>query len=398
MNREGTVTNARHSTVDADAVDLVIGTNWNRHDVAALQLYFRGISGNTGSFTALGGGQYEITGSGFDIWNVTSYSWGEPGAVNHDEFHFAYMTSDTPMHSLSLKVESLELLSGTGLNGWAKVGAMMRDTLNESSSHASAVITPGQGRSNQWRGDPEAGSNSTTDAGFTAPIWLKIERDITGACLASSSADGTNWEAIAGPNLVTMAAPYYFGVAITSHDRPDVVRAVVSDIRFDNAPVTLTNNQDVGIYTNSTEPLYVELSDNFGQSKAIVHPDAQAVNSGAYQEWNIALNEFTNVYMNSISKMKIGVGVPGGPVGDTGWIYVDSIRLLKPRFIAGMLPAWPEDLVYDGVIDILDAGTLFDYWLAADVAADINGDGIVNFKDFAIVTDKWLEVQLWPEP
>ncbi|MGD8501940.1 MAG: PA14 domain-containing protein, partial [Phycisphaerales bacterium] len=30
-------------------------------------------------------------------------------------------------------------------------------------------------------------------------------------------------------------------------------------------------------------------------------------------------------------------------------------------------------------------------------AADLNGDGAANFKDFALLLDQWLEKQLWPE-
>jgi hypothetical protein len=30
--------------------------------------------------------------------------------------------------------------------------------------------------------------------------------------------------------------------------------------------------------------------------------------------------------------------------------------------------------------------------------ADLNGDGVVDFEDYAVLLDQWLEEQLWPEP
>jgi hypothetical protein len=38
-------------------------------------------------------------------------------------------------------------------------------------------------------------------------------------------------------------------------------------------------------------------------------------------------------------------------------------------------------------------------WLAGDpgLAADLNTDDTVDFKDYAVLADQWLEEQIWPE-
>jgi hypothetical protein len=38
------------------------------------------------------------------------------------------------------------------------------------------------------------------------------------------------------------------------------------------------------------------------------------------------------------------------------------------------------------------------YWLLTpqDIAMDLNGDGVINLKDYAILTNAWLEEKLWP--
>jgi len=37
-------------------------------------------------------------------------------------------------------------------------------------------------------------------------------------------------------------------------------------------------------------------------------------------------------------------------------------------------------------------------WLASgsELAADLNTDNTVNFKDCAVLADQWLEEQIWP--
>jgi hypothetical protein len=39
-------------------------------------------------------------------------------------------------------------------------------------------------------------------------------------------------------------------------------------------------------------------------------------------------------------------------------------------------------------------------WLAGDpgLAGDLNVDDTVDFKDYALLADQWLEEQLWPQP
>jgi hypothetical protein len=38
-------------------------------------------------------------------------------------------------------------------------------------------------------------------------------------------------------------------------------------------------------------------------------------------------------------------------------------------------------------------------WLAdvPDLAADLNSDSMIDFRDYAVLADSWLDEQLWPE-
>jgi hypothetical protein len=50
------------------------------------------------------------------------------------------------------------------------------------------------------------------------------------------------------------------------------------------------------------------------------------------------------------------------------------------------------------VVDYADIEIMAGDWLAsgAGLAADLHQDNVINFKDFAVLADSWLEEILWP--
>ena len=77
---------------------------------------------------------------------------------------------------------------------------------------------------------------------------------------------------------------------------------------------------------------------------------------------------------------------------------MDDIRLYRPRYIPDKLPPMLGDLVYDGVINYVDLKALAAEWLGsgADFTADLDSDGDVDLKDYAVLADGWLSEHLWP--
>jgi len=88
-----------------------------------------------------------------------------------------------------------------------------------------------------------------------------------------------------------------------------------------------------------------------------------------WQEWNIDLQDFSDggVDLTNIKKIYIGFGDRDNPVlpGGDGTVHFDNIRLYGCR--------------------------------PGGLHADLNGDCMVDFKDFAVLAGSWLEVKLWPE-
>lgn len=76
------------------------------------------------------------------------------------------------------------------------------------------------------------------------------------------------------------------------------------------------------------EPLYVALKDEAGNSASIVHPDPSAITIESWEQWRIALVDFTDVDPATIKMMAIGVGDPAStnPRG-SGVVYIDDIEL-----------------------------------------------------------------------
>jgi hypothetical protein len=77
---------------------------------------------------------------------------------------------------------------------------------------------------------------------------------------------------------------------------------------------------------NSPQTLYVTLEDSAGHTRTIQGTGTDAVVAIEWQEWRIALAEFSGVTATKIKKMTIGVGNRTSPAsGGTGTVYIDDI-------------------------------------------------------------------------
>ncbi|MGD2094746.1 MAG: hypothetical protein PVH77_07040 [Phycisphaerales bacterium] len=291
---------------------LVDPTDWTYEDVETLSLWFQGYPPYLGSFTEGPAGTYTMTATGADIWETA------------DEFHFAYKQL-TGVGSIIAKVESVE-----NTNGWAKAGVMIRNTLEPGSRHAMVVVTPEQGVSFQRRTIVDSDSSGTTETDVTAPIWVKIDRDISGNFTASYSSDGASWTHI-GVDSINMNATAYVGLALTSHNTEEVCEAVFSN-------VTITGNvsqepwmdQDIGILSNGPEPIYVVLD----ESAVVYHEDPNASTINEWTEWRINLQQFADqgIDLTNVESIGIGFGDRNNPQpGGAGLAYFDNIRLYRQQ-------------------------------------------------------------------
>jgi len=245
------------------------------------------------------------------------------------------------------------------------------------------AITPGGYRAFQNRPTTAGGSFSAHSAAgaVAAPYWVKLVRQ-GNSFTAYHSGDGVNWQiqpdnentgadASPNPQTIPMGTNVYIGLAVCSHNTGVTCEAQFSDVKIIGMVTDVWQSRDIGIAPNAAEQLYVAVEDSTGKSEAVNHPDPYAVQLDAWQEWNIDLREFgdAGVDLTDVSRIYIGVGDRNNPSpgGGTGMIYFDDIWLCGPRCLLG-----------------------------STHAADLNGDCIVDFRDFAFLADLWLQKQLWP--
>ncbi|MEA3225918.1 MAG: hypothetical protein U9Q07_08200, partial [Planctomycetota bacterium] len=291
--------------------------NWTDEGVGELSIWFQGQAASTGSFVEGPVGMYTVNGSGTDIWGTA------------DEFHFGYKTL-TGTGAIIAKVESL-----TDTNNWAKAGVMIRETLEPGSKNAMVAVTIGNGVSSQWRTDADTGSSNAAEGGITAPHWIKLERDIAGNFTASQSTDGATWQMVGAFENIQMGGTVFIGLAVTSHDAALTCEAVFSNVSITGTVSPTWTSQDIGIAANAAEPLYVAVSNATGAPVVVSHPDPAAANADTWTEWVILLSTLSDqgINLNNVDKIAIGLGSGSGVAapGGSGVIFIDDIRLYRPR-------------------------------------------------------------------
>ncbi len=291
--------------------------DWTREGVGVLSLWFRGNPAYVGSFAEETlGGTYTMTGSGTDIWDRA------------DEFHFAYKEL-SGSGAIIAKVESVD-----NTDPWAKAGVMIRDTLEAGSRNVALLITPENGVRFQYRKTAGMSTDRNFAEGITAPQWVRLERTTGGLVRAYYSADGNTWTLL-NMAVVSMDMPVYIGLAVTSHNVDATCEARFSNVSFPDTGVgPQWTDQDIGILSNVSEPMYVTVGDSSGTAATVYHADPDAALTSTWAEWTIDLADFSSqgLVLTDIDKLAIGLGGADNPQpGGSGLMYFDDIRLYLPR-------------------------------------------------------------------
>jgi regulation of enolase protein 1 (concanavalin A-like superfamily) len=180
--------------------------------------------------TSVANGVYTVRASGADIWGT------------RDEFRFVYgsLTGDG---EITARVDSM-----IAVLPWTKAGVMIRESLNDNSRYAFALVSAGNGVDFQSRATTGgwAGPGNTNDGASRAPYWVRLTR-IGNVFTAYVSPDGRSWRQHGRSVTMTMGTTVYAGLATVSTRDGSLATAVYSNVRMGavGATPTPTNSPPV---------------------------------------------------------------------------------------------------------------------------------------------------------
>ncbi|MHC4646366.1 MAG: hypothetical protein ACYTBJ_12770 [Planctomycetota bacterium] len=155
---------------------------------------------------------------------------------------------------------------------------------------------------------------------------------------------------------------------------------------------------------SSTEQMYVGLRDGLGRYAEVRYgdngEDMGDLKVSRWQEWNIPLSDFgrDGVDLTGITTVLVGLGDRSMLTGPGGWglVYIDDIRLSLSGCVRKYAPM--GDLSGNCVVDLADIKIMAGEWLHnSNMVADLDLDSRVDFEDYALLADGWLEEILWPQ-
>lgn len=174
------------------------------------------VSHPTGSTYDSGGDEWTWRGAGEDIWS------------NDDRCIYIYNTLSEGQQC-DAYVETMVLESGNqaGLEQYAGMYLMLRETLDKNSKHTSVGVNPNNNRIQRKYRSSTNGStqeNNTSPGSPYLPVWFRIVRPGDGTALAYYSQNGTDYTLL-GTAFTVGTSDWYIGMAVNSHDdaAPDLM-------------------------------------------------------------------------------------------------------------------------------------------------------------------------------
>ena len=380
------------------ALDLDPAQDWTGGcggGIGAVSVSYDGLAG-PGSLTEADG-IYTLVGRGMGAWNQS------------DEIQYAHTTLAGD-GSMIVKVESLD-----APHDFTRVGVMIRESLDPGSAHASVYVSSANGvlfQSRATTGQATVDDSSPIAEAVAAPVWLKIERSFP-MISAYYSTDGETWlPATLTPQVIPMTPlPIHIGLVVAANS-PDSATAVFSNVSSTGGVAAGSLNfAEIGLESNSAEPMYMVLEDASGATSAALNPVPEATQLvGA--EWIIDLDEYS-IDRAAVVKATLVVGDLDNPTaGGTGTLTINSVKLLPDCVPVGH---WTLDET-DGTVaadssrtggndGVLNGAAMA--WASGKVGGALSFDGAASGTDYVEISTTGIStaagtIALWgqlaPEP
>ena len=232
----------------------VVSAPWASQDIGPVAIPGLAFDSN-GAFTA--------SGSGSDIWGTS------------DQFRFVYQPVSGNV-SITARV-----VSEQNTDPFAKIGVMIRNSLDATDAFAFMDVTPGNGTAFQYR-TTKGGMAANNNTGAVAtPYWVRLVRSgntITGY----RSSNGVAWSRQASITIA-MGTNVYIGLNVCSHNNNALNTAVIDNVTVSQPAVAVAASATPNPVAGTTTSLSVLGTDPAGESvltytwAATVAPQGAAV-------------------------------------------------------------------------------------------------------------------------
>ncbi|MEA2645642.1 MAG: hypothetical protein QOE92_725 [Chloroflexota bacterium] len=163
-------------------------------------------------WTSSDGLTWTVNGGGGDIWMASD--------------QFRYVSHDLAADG----GVSARVVSQANTNAWAKAGVMIRQSADPGAPEYSALVTPANGITIQYRTAQGGTTVQKASRAGTAPAYLRVLR-AGGSFSAYTSPDGVSWTLVAGSTVnVGISGAALAGVAVTSHNTSSVCTTVFDSV------------------------------------------------------------------------------------------------------------------------------------------------------------------------
>ncbi len=190
--------------------------------------WFRSFIGNQATaeprvVSISGDNMIDIDGRGTNIWGT------------NDQFTYVYQPNLSGDFTVEVLVHDLAAVSGN-LNGFAKAGVMVRQSLATNSAHATALLTGSNGAGFYRRtanGNNSANNRNTSIT--SGPVWVRLVRSGNSLSAYFASPAGSannNWTQIGGAATINFTDPVNVGLAVTSTNTGADAEGIFDDFLF----------------------------------------------------------------------------------------------------------------------------------------------------------------------
>jgi len=167
--------------------------------------------GTTLGTASYSNGVFRVAGSGEDIYGTS------------DQFNFAYQPTSGDA-SITTAIDGLDTISS--VNPWARIGLMIRETLDGNSKNAMVFLSYQHGTGFTWR--QATGGTTQYVPGVASARFLRLTR--TGNTFSAyTSADGRSWQLMSS-TTISMGSSAYIGMAVTAHNNAGQIAGRFSQV------------------------------------------------------------------------------------------------------------------------------------------------------------------------